>query len=433
MDILGELRARTEQAEVARVTEELTTVEYEANELKTCKVKQNRETAVRVVHKGRLGFAASSDETKPDKLIANALESAGFADEIGLKFPGPRPAAKVVAFDKKIAELSIPRMVEMGREILDSLLTVTSDARVNVTLARGVNHFTLENQAGAVISTRSSPFIAWAEISIVGENNILILFDMHASTVWDEDYMAFTRRLAENLGRTKRPASVRSERMPVIFSPAASMVLVLPLMAGLNGRSVYTDISPMKGKAGEKLFDEKMTVVDDATLNGRPASAPFDGEGVPHRRNVLIDKGVLKGFYYDLKMASLSGVESTGNGWRSHFAPPVPSPTNLCIQPGAAPLSGMIAGMDKGLLVEDIIGLGQGNRFSGAFSNPLGLAFKIEKGEIAGRVKNASIAGNVYELLTDVGAVSRETIWVDGVFNMPYILLPEVNVTSKEG
>ena len=127
-----------------------------------------------------------------------------------------------------------------------------------------------------------------------------------------------------------------------------------------------------------------------------------------------------------------SGVESTGNGSRSLFSPPSPSPTNLILSAGETPLAEIIAGVDEGLLVENALGLGQGNVISGAFSNSLSLAFKIEKGEIVGRVKDVSIAGNVYDLLQDVAAVSRETEWVYRIFSLPYILLPDVNVVAKE-
>ena len=91
----------------------------------------------------------------------------------------------------------------------------------------------------------------------------------------------------------------------------------------------------------------------------------------------------------------------------------------------------IIAGRDERLLVENALGLGQGNVISGAFSNSLSLAFKIEKGEIIGRVKDVSIAGNVYDLLQDVAAVSQETQWVYRIFNLPYVLLPDVNVVAK--
>jgi PmbA protein len=78
------------------------------------------------------------------------------------------------------------------------------------------------------------------------------------------------------------------------------------------------------------------------------------------------------------------------------------------------------------------LGLGQGNILSGAFSNTLGLAFKIEGGEIVGRVKDVSIAGNIYELLQDVAAVSREREWVYYRYCLPHILLPNMNVVAKE-
>ncbi len=161
-------------------------------------------------------------------------------------------------------------------------------------------------------------------------------------------------------------------------------------------------------------------------------SAPYDDEGVPHRRNTLFDRGVLGSFLYDLKTAAQSGVESTGNGSRDLFRLPRPAPTNLVLAGGETPVAQIIAGIDDGLLVENVLGLGQGNIISGAFSNPLALAFKIEHGEIVGRVKDVSIAGNVYDLLKDVAAVSRETQWVYGSVCLPYILLPEMNVIAKE-
>jgi PmbA protein len=102
------------------------------------------------------------------------------------------------------------------------------------------------------------------------------------------------------------------------------------------------------------------------------------------------------------------------------------------IQPGNTPLKDMIASIREGILVEGLLGLGQGNIISGAFSNPLALAFKIENGQIVGRVKDLSIAGNVYDLLKNVEAVSQETEWVYASIHAPYILLPQMNVVAKE-
>ena len=231
--------------------------------------------------------------------------------------------------------------------------------------------------------------------------------------------------------QAKRSAELESGKMPVLFAPTGALVLALPMMQALNGKSVYTGISPMAGKVGQTLFDAKITIEDDATIDGKFASAAYDDEGVAHRRNTLIVDGVLQGFLYDLKTAAQSGVESTGNGSRGLFNPPSPSPSNLVFGAGQTPLADMIAGIDEGLLVEDVLGLGQGNIISGAFSNSASLAFKIEKGEIVGRVKDVSIAGNVYELLPNITAVSQESEWIYQALSMPYILLDDMNVVAK--
>jgi PmbA protein len=384
------------------------------------------------VKDGRLGFAASSDESAGERLVTNALESAAYGDEIPLEFPAQQPARPVKTFDPKIADFPIPHLVEIGREILDILLPIEPEARINISLNRGVHRISLYNQTGAQISFQRSPLSIGVEISSVKEDDILIVYDMVGTTVWEDDYLAFARRLGEKLKLAKRLVPIRSGRMPVLFSPSGALVLGLPLMVGLDGKNVFTGISPLIGKLGERLFDPKITLVDDGTLDGKFGSAPYDDEGIAHRRTALIEQGVLKNFYYDLKTAVQSGVEPTGNGSRDLFNPPSPSITNLLIEPGTTPLTEIVSSIEEGLLVEDVLGLGQGNILSGAFSNPLGLAFKIEKGEIVGRVKNASIAGNVYELLHDVAAISHETQWIYNNFSLPYILLSDMNVVAKE-
>jgi PmbA protein len=200
---------------------------------------------------------------------------------------------------------------------------------------------------------------------------------------------------------------------------------------GVNGKNVYTGTSPVRDKVGEALFDPKLTLLDDATIDGKFASAAYDDEGVAHRRNVLVENGVLKGFLYDLKTAAQSGVASTGNGSRTLFGTPNVSPTNLIVQPGETPLAEIIAGIEHGLLVEEVLGLGQGNLLSGAFSNPLALAFVIDHGEIVGRVKDVSIAGNIYDVLKDIAAISSEREWVYYSICLPYMLLPDMNVVAQ--
>jgi PmbA protein len=431
MDILTELMKQSEQVEVAHLQSEKTSVEYEANQLKTCSITGTKGTAVRLIRKGRLGFAASSDEQAMDKLAVNALESATYGDQASFSFPQIQPARAVRTFDQAIADLPIARLVEMGQEMLDLVLQVEPQARCNISLERSLVSVNVRNQTGLDIRFRTSPLALGIEIDRVEGDDILILYDQFGTTLWDEHYLEFARRLVHKLEQACSITMIRPGRMPVLFAPNGTLALGLPLSLGLNGKEVLKGTSPMKNRIGEKLFDEKITLLDDGTIDGKFASATYDDEGVPRRKNVLVEKGILKEFIYDLKTASKAGVDSTGNAARSLFNPPEPSLTNFIIQPGETALKDILGGIDQGILVEDLLGLGQGNILSGAFSNPLALAFKIEKGEIVGRVKDLSIAGNIYDLLKDVAAISRESQWVYNTFHAPYILIPEMNVAGK--
>jgi PmbA protein len=432
MDILTRLASQVDQAEVIEVQTESAMVGFEGNKLKSSQVQETRGVALRVVKGGRLGFAASSDESALEKLVVNALESATYGDQICIAFPAQQPAPRVAAFDPTIASLPIPRLVEIGQEMIGVILQMEPAACVNVSLERGVQHVRLRNQTGTDVSFKRSPLSISFDVTRVRGDDIVEMLDIMGATLWEDDYLAFARDMGSRFELARVNATIRTRRMPVLFSPKGMLTLALPLAVGFDGQNVFRGVSPMKGRIGEKLFDDMITIADDATIDGKLGSAPYDDEGVAHRRTVLVDHGVLKGFLYDLKTAAQSGVESTGNGSRGLLSPPSPAPTNLIFEAGHTPLAEIIGDIREGLLVEEALGLGQGNIISGAFSNPLSLAFKIEKGEIVGRAKGVSIAGNVYDLLQDVAAVSRETQWVYGNCNLPYILLADMNVVAKE-
>jgi len=432
MDMLQRLQAQAEQVEVFHIQSESTRVRFEANSLKASQVEEISGLAVRVVKNGRMGFAASSDVTATEKLLANALESAAYGDPTPFAFPGPQDAPDVACYAPRIAELSLPRLVEIGQEILAYLREVDPEGMVSVELQRGVERYTLRNHTGAEVAVTRTPLTIACGVDRVKGDDVLMVYDVQGATLWNEAFMAPVQRLAEKLRLAQQVVPLRAGHMPVLFSPLGTIVLGYPLMLGLSGKNVVKGVSPLAGRRGEQVFDPRLTLVDDATLPGGFGSAAYDDEGVPHQRTVLVENGVLQGFYYDLKTAARAGVPSTGNGSRGLFSQPEPAPTNLLWGAGETPLADMLAGIEEGLWVENVLGLGQGNIISGAFSNPLALGFKIEKGQIVGRVKGVSIAGNVYELLRHVGAVSRETEWVYQNFNQPYVLLEEMNVIARE-
>ncbi|MHB0859045.1 MAG: TldD/PmbA family protein [Anaerolineae bacterium] len=431
LDILARLRDRAEQAEVYTYTGESTLVSFEANAIKSAEVEEAKGIALRCVSDGRLGFAAAGGAFDADELLDTLLTSARYGDEVAVRFPSAAPAPEVTTFDPSLAETPVERLVEIGQEIVATLLAEDKNARISVDIERSVGRSVLRNSAGTDVTQEASGFSVDISVERVRGDDVLIVFDGVDDIGLSDSYREAVVRVAQKLRLARRSVRMRSGRMPVLFSPSGGEALLYPLMLGLDGQSVERGVSPLAGRVGETILDPRLSLWDDPTLAGRPESSRYDDEGVPCRRKPLIAQGVCTGFLFDLRTAALLGTHSTGNGARGLYTLPSPAPSNLVLEPGETPLAEIIAGIDYGLLVDDVLGIGQGNALSGAFSHALGLAYLIRDGEIVGRVKNVSIAGNVYEDLRRVEALSRESYWVQGSMHMPYVLVPELNVIGQ--
>lgn len=431
MELLAALERHAEQAETFELQSESTEVAFEAGACKSSQVEETRGVAVRGLIGGRLGFAAAGGRVDEAELVENLLASARFGEPLSLRFPDPAPGPEVAIYDPELNQIPIARLVEIGREVVARLQAADPDGKVDVSVERSLTRTTLRNTNGACIEQQGSAFYLSASVERVRGDDVLMAYDSHSSTGLDEGYQEMVERLAQKVALASRAATLPSGRMPVLFAPAGALVLLLPLIMAVNGQAVQRGSSPLSDKLGEKLFDARLSLWDDPTLSGRPASASHDDEGVPSRRKALVQEGVVASFLYDLQTAALMGAASTGNGARSLFSPPSPAPTNLILSPGATPLAELLAGIERGLWVESVLGLGQGNPISGAFSNPVGLAYVIERGEIVGRVKDVAIAGNIYDLLQTVRGLSSESVWVHGRYRLPYLLLDELNVVRS--
>jgi PmbA protein len=236
----------------------------------------------------------------------------------------------------------------------------------------------------------------------------------------------------EQLELAKRTASVTTGKLPVILTPkGVASALLSPLALAVNGKMVVEGASPLVGRRGELIFDERISIWDDATQNYRPASRPCDDEGVPSQRTALIERGVVANFLYDLQTAAIAGTTSTGSGSRSRGGMPTPSVSALVIEEGDTSFKEMVRDIKKGLVVEMLIGAGQGNVLGGEFSGNVLLGYKVESGEIVGRVKDTMVSGNIYDALKGLVAVGSEAQWVGGALRLPHLYISSLAVASK--
>jgi PmbA protein len=162
-----------------------------------------------------------------------------------------------------------------------------------------------------------------------------------------------------------------------------------------------------------------------------PYSCPFDDEGTPTRSLIFVDQGVLRNFYSDRTTGSLLGMGTTGNGFRPGLGSyPAPGMFNFLIQPGKESLLELIKSMDKGLIVDQMLG-GSGG-ISGDFAINVDLGYLVEKGEIIGRVKDTMVAGNVYTALKQVVKIGGDADW-NGSCYTPSIIVEGLSTIGKNG
>ena len=148
-------------------------------------------------------------------------------------------------------------------------------------------------------------------------------------------------------------------------------------------------------------------------------------------RTVLVDHGVAKQYLSDLQTAAALGSRSTGSAHRAIGSMPAPGSSVVLVGPGTTPYSGLIAGMDKGIVVEILLGAGQSNVIGGDFQGNVLLGFAVENGRITGRIKDTLVSGNVYSALSNIAGISKEVEWVRGSVRTPAILCRGVSVSSK--
>lgn len=430
-DIISLAKQKAEEAEVFTVVSDETPVDFEANKLKNIQCKQSTSTALRIIKDGKIGYAGTTVSSDED-LVKMALETAQFGTEAKFEFPASRKFADVKVYDSEAECMPIDDLVKLGQEIIKAVTEHTPDILCEGTVTRSVETVTINNSRGGKVEYRASGFHLYMGGTLIRDTDMLFVGDSISSCHPITDVKPVIAEIKWQLDMAKNTAEACNKKLPVIFTPhGVASGLIAPFMSAFSGKMVLQGASPLANKLGEKVLDDKFSLWDDSTIDYQPASRPCDEEGVPSQRTVLIEKGVISHFYYDLQTAGLAGTKSTGNGQRARGGLPSPAPTAFVIGEGNMPFAEMLAGIEEGLVIDQLMGAEQGNVLGGDFSGNVLLGYKVEKGKIVGRVKNTMVAGNVYQLFRDIAGLSKEARWVGSSLRTPYIYLRDVAVSCK--
>jgi PmbA protein len=202
--------------------------------------------------------------------------------------------------------------------------------------------------------------------------------------------------------RRLSPRKAKSSTSPVVFDPRVAGGMVGHLASAINGAAVARGTSFLKDKMGEAIFPEAITIIDDPRRRRGLKSRPFDGEGLAAEKRRIIDHGRLTTWFMDLRSARQLGLKSTGHASRGVSGPPSPAATNLYLEAGKVTREELMADIESGLYVTEMIGFGI-NQVTGDYSRGAS-GFWIEDGVIAYPVSEVTIAGNLNHMFANIHA-----------------------------
>ena len=431
-NILDQAKRVAEEAEVFMISSEETPVRFETNRLKHIQSKRSNSVALRIVRQGKIGYATTTELDSSQKLVNNAVETAQFGMTAKFEFPSLTSYPQVEAYDPDVESVSFEKMIELGEKLIAIVKGHTADIICEAEVTKDVVSVSIINSRGGQANYRKSIFSLGIEGTLIRDTDMLFVGESESSCHPLLEPRTVAKLVLQQLELAKNRASVPSQSLPVIFTPnGVASALIPPLMAAFNGKVVLEGASPIGNRLGQLVFDEKLWLWDDPTINYNPGSRPCDDEGMPSQRTPLIEQGTVANFLYDLQTAALAHTRSTGNGSRSRGGLPTPSPSAFIIAPGETSFDEMVSDIKEGLVIEQLMGAGQGNMLGGDFSGNVLLGYKVESGKIVGRVKDTMVSGNIYQILKEITAIGSETKWVGGFLQTPPLYCPSLSVASK--
>jgi PmbA protein len=369
---------------------------------------------IRVFVKGRMAFASSND--LGDRALADAVGRAIDFAKVTTADPNnvlpDDPGVTEVAglYDPRIAQVPMDEKIDLAKRVEELAL---KDPRI--TKSDGANYgesegeVVIANSNGLLKSRRSSG--CGYGVSVVAEKGEQKSSGAESCSRRFYADLRSPEEVAEKAAReayeTLDPRPVKTQRAPVIFHTDVARALLGGILGAVNGERVLQGASFLGRELGQKIASELVTIVDDGTREKGMASAPFDGEGVPTQKRVIVEAGVLRGFMYNTAVGQRAGVPSTGNASRGGFdSLPGIGPHNFFMAAGGTKYEDVIAATKTGLLLKGVTGYGI-NPVNGNFSGGAS-GFWIENGKIAFPVRGLTIAGTAEEILNGIDLVADD-------------------------
>src|ERR1700726_2080972 len=419
---------------VVREGDEFSTL-VRLGQVETLKESGSKSIGVRVFFGQRAASTSSSDFSSQglDRMVKSALELSKITSED--PFGGIPEASQLGSltgdldlYHEDVYSLPGPDRIDYARRAEKAALDF--DPRIKNSdggsFDAATGHKVLANSHGFVGEYRRS-YCSVAAIPIAQDENGAMQRDYWYSVARTLKKLDAPEKVGKTAAeRTLRRLGARKAKtaqVPIVFDPMVSTSILDHIFEGVNGDSVYRGASFLAGKVGQKIAGDQVNVIDDGTMPGGFGTSPFDGEGVPSRRTVVIKNGVLKSYLLNSYSARKLGLQTTGNASRGLAGTPGIGPGNYFLQPGTKTAKEIIAEIPEGLYVTEFLGHGA-NLVTGDYSRGAS-GMWISGGEFAYPVEEITVAGNLKEIFFNIseiandlefrGSVASPTLRIDGL------------------
>jgi PmbA protein len=422
-NILREGERQADEVEVFYARGESVSTEIKKGILGTAEESEAWGMAVRTVKDGRIGFSSTGDPDRWKECLNAALASGRIATP--QQWGGfPKPAG--ITGTASSSDQNLVVAVEDAARMVGDLLSGAAEHPVEVIggsadLAR--TYLAVANTSGVLYGMDRT--VAAVSLEAIREQSTGYEFDA-SPFLADIDARSVGEQAASLAARSLGGLEVETGRYDIVLSPvAAASILGQVLLPALSGRNVKAGRSFLADKIGEQVFDESLSIYDDPFVPGLGSTA-WDAEGVPTRRLVFVEQGVLQRFAYDLKTGYRYGEGSTGSAVRFGSEGPGIGVHNLFVD---GPRT-KEPGDERAVWIHDVVGAHTANPFSGDFSVEISNPFWIEDGVLTEPIRTAMFAGNVFEMLREIGGLGKDARRV-GRLTIPSIRLNNQQIIGR--
>lgn len=413
-----------EEAEVFGVCGRSVDVDLRKDEVELASESFHSGLGLRAVVDGAVGFSSTSDMSRLELVARSAVKSARArgVDESWRSLPFLEAVQHPDrVFDSRLAEIGPEDCLDLAASLLQGCLQVKGAEPVSggVACASGVEF--VVNSHGVELQERSTSMQASFD-AIAHGADVATGSEFLNSRTFEPNLEMVGKNAAQMARDSLGGQKAESGTFDVIMKPLAfTELLEYAFVPSLFADNAQKGRSPLAGRVGENMFSTSLVIADDGLLPGGIGSSAFDGEGVPSRRNVLAEGGVLKVFLYDSYTAGKDGTRSTGNALRSGYSDvPRVGIRNLIV---GSSRDVDLLGETSGVLVNSFIGAHTANPISGDFSVEAKNAFYLSSGDMR-PIRSMMLAGNIFHLLREID-VGRD------VRSVGTVVTPSVKVRMK--